>query len=131
MIINYTVIQEDTGDIVRSGTCLQDDIASQAGDGQSAVEGQWHDAVYYWDTNAREFVLRPDMNLNISATTINVNQTISITGIPEGTVLQYIGGQQVIDDGELEWSSNVAGAYLFILANFPYQERVVQIEVTS
>tara|TARA_R110000868_G_C10776131_1_gene755128 strand:- start:242 stop:637 length:396 start_codon:yes stop_codon:yes gene_type:complete len=131
MIINYTVIQSNTGEIIKSGACLQDDITKQAVDGQTAVEGQWHDAVYFWDLDAQEFVLRPEMNLTISATTIGVDETLSITGIPEGTALQYVGGQETIDDGELEWSSNVAGAYLFILTNFPYQERVVQIEVTA
>ena len=53
-----------------------------------------------------------------------------ITGLPTGSEVHHQGGVAVIDDGSLEWSSDLPGVYSFMVVKFPYQEEVFHVTVT-
>jgi hypothetical protein len=46
---------------------------------------------------------------------MNVGDTLSVTGIVDGTELFYPGSRIVVDDGFFEWSTDDAGEYRFML----------------
>lgn len=131
MSILYTVINTSTGQITRSGYTTEIDYEKQAHDGEMVIKGQYNDSLNYWDIESNKIKQRPKMSLSISSKEAAIGEEITITGIPEGTVFLYGNGEETIDDGEVEWSSNVAGHFEFVLSNFPYQTEVIQVEVTA
>jgi hypothetical protein len=54
----------------------------------------------------------------------------TITGIPTGTLVTYPGGELIVDDGFIEWSSVVPGNFAFQLSCFPYQDEVIYATFT-
>jgi hypothetical protein len=60
----------------------------------------------------------------------DVDVPYEITGIPEGTVVTFPGGTVMVDDGFVEWTSEVEGSFRFMFVNFPYQtvEHYAQID---
>lgn len=57
-MIDYTVYNSTTGEVLRIGSCKDDDLSLQAGDGEVAIEGTYLDTEYYWDGS--EMVEKPD-----------------------------------------------------------------------
>lgn len=53
--MNYTIFNKNTGQILRHGTCPDDQFLSQA-QGDEIVEGIYSDDEYYWDN---EFISKP------------------------------------------------------------------------
>lgn len=119
------------GVIQRTGRCPAGFIAQQAQTGETAMPCQDDVSMrshYVVDGKVYE---RPRMALDISAVTVQTDEEIIIKGIPVGTIFNWGSGMEQVDDGQVEWSSNVAGAFEFVLANFPYQIEVIKIEVTA
>lgn len=56
-MINYTVYNSTTGEVLRVGSCCGGDLSLQAGDGEVAIEGSYLDTEYYW--NGSEMVEKP------------------------------------------------------------------------
>lgn len=48
-MISFTVYDVSTGEIARTGSCQDSDLALQAGDGEAVIEGAYLDTEYYWD----------------------------------------------------------------------------------
>ena len=46
---------------------------------------------------------------------LGTGETLSVTGVVDGTTLVYPGGRIVVDDGFFEWSADDAGEYQFSL----------------
>lgn len=69
-----------------------------------------------------EAVDRPEMNLNISSAQLGIGEVMTVTGIPEGSVVHHPGGTVEVMDGFIEWSAVEPGSYSFAIHNFPYKE---------
>tara|TARA_R110000868_G_scaffold313856_1_gene574857 strand:- start:1671 stop:2057 length:387 start_codon:yes stop_codon:yes gene_type:complete len=117
------------GEIVATGTCPDADLHFQNEDGFTVKEGQCDDATQYWD--GERLAIRPIMNLDVSAETIKVDELFTINNIPSGTEVNYPNGSEIVDDGEVEWSTEVAGRFYFIFNNFPYQSESVVINASE
>ena len=46
---------------------------------------------------------------------LSAGETLSVTGIVDGTELVYPGGRMIVDDGFFEWSTDDVGEYQFTL----------------
>jgi hypothetical protein len=77
-----------------------------------------------------EVIDRPMMNLSPPPESLKVNEEMVITGVPLGSEVHHQGGVAVIDDGSLEWASDVPGVFGFIVIKFPHQEEVFHVKVT-
>lgn len=88
-------------------------------------------ATQYLDVYSGELVARPRMSLTHTGLTVAVGEALRITGIPPGTLLKHRDGELTVDDGYLEWSSEVPGQFLFILENFPFQREVLHAQVVA
>lgn len=86
---------------------------------------------HYYDKNEAAVQIRPSMELAINSTDLIVNNYLTITNIPIGTVVKYPGGEITVDDGEIEWTTEDEGAYTFRLINFPYIEETVHATFTE
>ena len=74
---------------------------------------------------------RPEMVLSGMQDVLGVNEEMVVTGLPVGTVVHHADGELTVDDGSLEWASNVPGAFYLRILNFPYQEVFLRVQVTS
>ena len=74
---------------------------------------------------------RPAFSLAPTALTFTTAESITVTGIPVGTTVFFPGGSEVVDDGELEWDSMVAGDFTLRFENFPYVAEAIDVEVTD
>lgn len=90
-----------------------------------AIDGQ----AFYIDVATKEPIERPGMGLTISSLAVHVLTAVVISNVPVGTKFQHEDGEDIIDDGLLEWSSNVAGLQIFHLTNFPYQEEYIHVQI--
>lgn len=124
-------VYNDDGVIQRTGRCPTGFIPQQAQAGETAMACADDVSMRFNYVVDGEVYDRPKMALNISSKQVSIDEEIIITGIPNGTVFLYGNAEETIDDGQVEWSSNVAGNFEFVLSNFPYQTEVIQIEVTA
>lgn len=85
------------------------------------------DTTHYVDVSKDpvEIADRPKMGLSVT------QNPFSISNIPPGTEVIYPGGTITVDDGFIEWTSTLPGTYTFYLNNFPYQEEIVNAEITD
>ncbi len=127
----YAVYEPNTGRVERSGGCQEADLPLQASEGQTVVQ------VDSLVDDEREYFLkgvrrnRPEMPLQFNTPALEIEEVLRIDGIPAGTLATYPGGELVIDDGYLEWSSLTVGTFTFTFVNFPYQEVIVNAQVST
>ena len=126
---NYIV--RDGQVIIRHGTCQDSDLSLQATGTEIADEntGNWNDHDHYHDGS--NYVDKLTFSLTVSATSITTAETLTITGIPTGTTVIFPGGEEIVNDGEIEWDSTVAGDFVLEFKLFPYFDLEVPIEVTD
>ena len=80
---------------------------------------------------AGKIIERPAMVLDISpGTDLDVDEEITISGLPPETLVVYPGGEEVIYDGDISWSSSVAGNFTFVFKRLPWVEEEIYVEVT-
>ena len=125
----FIVYAPVTGEILRAGCCNDYDYPYQAEPGESIMEGSADDMLQYVAGGA--LVDRPDMPVSIDATTVPEDGTVTITGIPPGTVADVYGYTPTIDDGELKVSFGTLGSYKIRLHHFPHKDWEVDIAVTG
>ncbi len=127
----YAVYEPNTGRVARSGGCQEADLHLQASKGQTvvAVDSLVDDEREYFPNGVRRN--RPEMPLQINTPELDIEEILRIDGIPAGTLVIHPSGERVIDDGYLEWSSLTAGTFTFTFVNFPYQEVIVNAQVST
>jgi hypothetical protein len=115
-MISYYVV-DSAGQIHRRGTCQKHLLAAH-GMGMSIYEGECPspETVY---APLGVIQQRPVMPLVVT------QNPFTITGIPTGTLVKYPGGELIVDDGFIEWSSAVPGEFAFQLSCFPYRDEVI------
>lgn len=56
---NYTVINSSSGEILRSGYCMDMDIEAQAGEGEECIPGEaYSDEIWVYDLETETFSLK-------------------------------------------------------------------------
>ena len=130
-MIHYYVYNEASGRVLRGGACPIEMLEVQAGVGEIAVEGRYDDAAHYHDLDDDSPRRRPIMPLEYGPTWLAVNQDFHVSGIPENTRILYANGEATINDGELDWTSTVAGMFTLVFTNFPYQEEAINVTFTD
>ena len=79
---------------------------------------------------AGKIIERPTMELDISpGTNLAVDEEITISGLPPECLVVYPGGEEVIYDGDISWSSSVAGNFTFVFKRLPWVEEEIYVEV--
>ncbi len=129
--MNYAVFNPSTGEISRVLMLPPGMIVLNLNSGEEyiattdSVDGNKHRVV------AGEIVDRPTMPFSTVSQTISTSDVLHVEDIPEGTVLTYSGGELTIDDGFIDWDSDVPGLYVFTFRLFPYQDAVLYATVTE
>ena len=67
--------------------------------------------------------------LTISSLTVEVDESVIITGLPNPTVVAHPGGVDTITDGSLDWASAEPGAYRIRLISPIHLEKVINVTV--
>ncbi|WP_020209047.1 hypothetical protein [Gilvimarinus chinensis] len=70
------------------------------------------------------------MSLSVSGPVVAGDDWV-VTGIPTGATVKYPGGEIVVNDGYVSWSSLEPGRYPFEIKSVPYITEVVYAEITS
>lgn len=106
---------------------------AQADDSWFEIPGYIDDYDKYVTTgvDGPEITTRPAMALTVSSTAVGINEDVTVSGVPTGTLVHHPDGSNTVNDGTLEWSSTLPGVHRLILENFPYQDEEITIEVTS
>ncbi|MBX2809513.1 MAG: hypothetical protein KTR20_12885 [Cellvibrionaceae bacterium] len=107
------------------------------------VLGDYDERFYLADINQSVVTLRPEFLLSMTIDGVpvdgnshdfSIGQTITINNIPLNTLIEHPDGQLLIDsleDNSLSWSCAEVGAYQFVFSNFPFNERVINANVTA
>jgi len=127
----FVVREDSSGEILRTGSCLPEDVIKQAATGTTAEEDTVgvQDDTHYYDGSA--YVDRPSLGLVYTTLNINTSETLVITGIPSGTTVYYPGGSEVVNDGEITWNTVVSGVFEFSFENFPYIKEALNVTVAD
>lgn len=136
----FTVYDGTTGQIFRTGYCLDGDLASQAQAGESVIEGGSDPATQYVDVSGDPDVItnKSAMGTSIDVTEIDADGTTeaTISSIPSGTYV-YVNGAEngPVTDGSFILTSDVAKSFSIVLKNdFSYLEQsytVTAVAVTA
>lgn len=140
MSTSFIVYDAASGRIKRTGVAMGADgggslASAQAGSGEAVITGVTADPrTEYVDTSTGQIVPRPVMGLSIDKTSIAADSVdkATITGIPAGA-LYIIPSRRlsgVVNDGFLEITSAVAGAFDVVIELFPYQTWSVTVVAT-
>lgn len=78
---------------------------------------------------AGSVVSKPSMPVSVSTLPITLAEEVTISGIPEGAILLHPGGEEPIDDGEVQWSCVLPGNYTLRLSKFPYLDEIINVQV--
>lgn len=116
----FVVLNED-GSIARSGSTQPQLVELQARDGEISIKADkpYSGADYYYDGNG------------IAERPANPAQLVgmSITNVPEGSLIEIEGITYPVDDGVAELAFNFAGTYQVELRSFPYCNETFEVTV--
>lgn len=138
----YVVYVTASGEVLRTGNCLDDDLALQAGTGETAVQDTANDATEYYPSGVK--TTRPLITsvATWDTTSITANGTAKATlgsslpnpstvfiTPPAGLGLPAVA-PQTVTDGTFRLSTTVPGAYTVTVRAFPYQDYTVTINAS-
>lgn len=125
----FAVIDADTGEILRHGSCSRRSLWLQAsGDSELVVVADVNDVEHYFDLATRTFRVRPVFP-EPSALTVTAGGSVTFTGLPPCQARVDRGDWVDIDDGELVLEFPGPGLYRLDLQGFPYRPLRHYIEV--
>ena len=126
--MNYYVVDNTTGEILKTGTCSPDDLSLQAAAGQTAKIGNVEDNLFYELSGV--ITARPDFSISLDLTEVGIDEDATFTSIPVGTVVKWDDEAETITDGTLVFSASDAGTYNLNFTLFPYKPKMFTIEVS-
>jgi len=125
------VVRDVKGEILRTGVCSEGDISLQASPGQTVEVSVAPvcDSTHYHNGTAYED--RPSFDLQPTSLTTVVDQAITIANIPVGTLVSQDGNAVTVDDGSLDFESDVTGTFTLTFENFPYKPATIEVTVND
>ena len=127
----YVIYDQATGEISRYLSVPATSILSNVAEGEAYLETESFPNSLVEYVSEGVLTPRPTMSLVQSTAGLMTTETLTISGIPPGTLVQYPGGEVMVDDGYIDWSSASEGTFNFRFINFPYQEAVLNATVTA
>lgn len=123
--MNYTVYNPATGDIEFNiiGSVVEGDVP----EGFAVAEGKFDSQQYIYDTSQQTFIERPVLSLQYSTDPVTVDTYFRIDGIPEGATVAYPGGSLVVDDGFIEWTTDIPGNHTFTVTAPPHLPQTITV----
>lgn len=109
------IIARLSGDIVNAG---EHDIVEEYCDDIDA---------YYVDGGSRKLVIRPTLNVVVSAKTIKLSESCFIQGVPSGATCSIDGVDHTCDGQPIHFTADHAGSYTLAISYWPYRELYINI----
>lgn len=72
---------------------------------------------------------RPIAGVTQTTTTINTGQTVTFNNIPNPCTVLHPGGEDIITDGFLDWSSTEPGNFKFEFWAYPHKPETLYVTV--
>lgn len=114
----FTVYDPSTGKIIRHGFCAKEAIRFQAMLGEAVIDRAPDDDQTQYIVNG-EFATRPEVS--ISKTEIVADGVdVAVIDLGEPFVVVVNGETYEIEDGSLEFSTDMPGVYTLEIDHFPY-----------
>ena len=130
---DYTVYDLATGEVLRSGSA-PGDIALQISNGEGVTPTVCIPDDFYFDLLSAKLKAKPELSLTVSPTSITAdgNTDSIIYNIPEGALIIWPDGEkEIADGGDLEFSVDLPGVYLFKIVTTNYLVKEVTIEAIA
>jgi len=126
-MIEFIVYDWGTGEILRWGDTQSEALAfwhenSTNGVLLAPIEGI-SEASHF--VQSGELILRQEMELLISATTLiaDSSDSISVRNLPIPSVIKIDNNSYEVPDGEFEFTTDLAGTYKIKAESFPYLDK--------
>ena len=130
-MIDITYYDGESGEIISTATLsnVQEAIDYKP-DGAQILEGVRGTAKQEYVYNGK-LQAKQSMGAQLSGPEIAINEEVSISNIPTGARVYFTGGMEIVDDGLIEWSSDVPGRFLLLVVHPMYLEEEFYIEVVA
>lgn len=128
VIQSYREIHEDDTDLLAYHAAEGDRLIPSASGEISGAE--------YYVNDSDEITSRPAMSLSLSATTITVAGSATLSGVPSGATVAITNefGQTetlVADGTDIALSATMPGSYTVSISLWPYKEEVLALAITT
>ncbi len=135
MIQSYIIYNTTTGEIIRTGFAPADQIAAQAGPGETAVPGVTaNDVSDRWDLATGSPVSKdPLPGAALFAVPADGTTTVDFPGLPNPatvTVTGPVSDSFTVTDGSLSLTFDTPGSYKVEINAFPYANKEIEIIAT-
>ena len=102
-------------------------------EGSPFVDGKWDGDKYYVDVRTEEVKQRPEMLISQNAQTITANtaQMLTLGGLPLNCYVSIGAHRYFVDDGILEWSTPMTGAFPITVECFPFLDWHSEVTVIA
>ena len=129
----YYVVFNDSGLIIRSGSCYPNELWLQAFQASESVLE--HTDLVAFGTHYVDvydyFAIKKCPTFNESTNKLTMVSdgvdSIIISGIPIGTVVSVDGENYVVDDGIIKLTVKFPGVYKVKLSGFPYLDKIIEV----
>ncbi|HEY0960911.1 MAG TPA: hypothetical protein VGE69_00965 [Pseudomonadales bacterium] len=133
-MITYAVY-DTSGAITKVLTVTAESLAGNLAPGEAAIEillAVDPDTCFIdLSGDAPSLEVRPVMPLTVGSMAFTIEESVTISGIPAGTLFQHPDGEDEIDDGFIEWGALEPGKYTLQLVKFPYVTERFYAEVSE
>ena len=102
-------------------------------EGSPFVDGKWDGDKSYVDVRTEEVKPRPEMLISQNAQTITANtaQILTLGGLPLNCYVSIGAHRYFVDDGILEWSTPMTGAFPITVECFPFLDWHSEVTVIA
>ena len=124
MSVNFTVI-DTNGEILRSGVCLSDEVSTQAGIGEEALELKSRDDIHWIDPITKERQDKTDPGIILDKVSIISDgiDTAVLSNLPLNITVFIDDVPFVVADGTLNFTATSPGEYHFQFNEIQYLEK--------
>lgn len=133
-MINYSCYSNVTGQFLWGGSVPKYMFDIQSTDEVTAIEGVYDPDTQYVDLTTGKITDKPTLTINQNKTQIQADGVDEwvLSDLPVGSSVTWPDGEiSIIDDGEIIFSVDLEGVYIFKIDSFPYLKTEVSIEAIT